>query len=192
MIYLQLIILWGIYFAIHSLLATPKAKQLFAFKYYRLAYNMVATVGLIGIFLFSAVQPLIMMWPKNSLSQIGGLIFATYGILIMRRAFRAYSFKEFAGLQSENPQHQLIQTGILQYVRHPIYTATILLVIGFFLFAPSDLNLISTCCIFTYLGIGIRLEEQKLIAAFGEKYKAYQEKVPMLFPKGMKWMNLLK
>ena len=34
-----------------------------------------------------------------------------------------------------------------------------------------------------YLPIGIRLEEHKLIAQFGEEYRRYRREVPALFPK---------
>ena len=192
MIYLNLIGLWIAYFAIHSILASTPVKKQFNGRYYRVLYNIIAIIGLLGIFIFSALQEAVVFWEKNSLSQAGGLILATYGIIIMKRVFKHYSLKQFMGIQADDAPPKLVQAGALQYVRHPIYTASILIVLGFFLFSPTDLNLVSMTCIFLYLPIGIVLEEKKLIDTFGEQYRKYQQEVPMLFPKNMKWMNLLK
>lgn len=192
MVYLNLIALWLIYFILHSLMASTKAKKYLDGAYYRIVYNVIALAGLLGIFVFSAMQTTMPLWNKNAISQIAGLILATYSIIIMKRAFKQYSLKQFLGIKQDNQKMELIQAGILQYVRHPIYTASILLVMGFFLFSPTDLNLVSMSCIFLYLAIGIQLEEKKLIVAFGEGYLSYKKEVPMLFPKNMKWMNLLK
>jgi protein-S-isoprenylcysteine O-methyltransferase Ste14 len=35
---------------------------------------------------------------------------------------------------------------------------------------------------FTYILIGIQLEEKKIVAAFGNEYKIYQKKVNRLIP----------
>ena len=191
MVYLKLIGLWSVYFFIHSAMASSSLKSRFNSQYYRVFYTIIASLGLLGVFIFSALQSTIFVWQKNEISQVGGLILATYGILILKKSFQQYSIKEFLGLK-KGKEEQLIRSGILHYVRHPIYTATILMVLGFFLFSPTELNLVSLSCIFIYLAIGIQLEERKLVKLFGDQYLHYQKEVPMLFPKGMRWMNLLK
>ncbi|MGB0522340.1 MAG: methyltransferase family protein [Flammeovirgaceae bacterium] len=193
MVYLYLIGSWLIYFAIHSALASNVVKKQFPSRFYRIIYNLIAILGLLGIFTFTAFQPIHYLFPKSGLAQIIGLMLATYGILILKKAFKQYSIKQFLGIEVvETSEKSLNTSGILQYVRHPIYTATILLVSGFFFFAPTALNLVSALCIFAYFIIGIQLEERKLIDEFGDDYRQYQAEVPMLFPKGMKWGNLLK
>jgi protein-S-isoprenylcysteine O-methyltransferase Ste14 len=77
-------------------------------------------------------------------------------------------------------------------MRHPIYTGTILITIGFWLFIPSILNLTTVLCVFIYLVFGIRLEEEKLINEFGEEYENFQQEVPMLFPSIMSLFKKLK
>lgn len=193
MIYAYLVASWFLYFFIHSALASNLLKRYFSPSLYRIFYNLISIVGLIAIFLFSAIQPQQFLLPKSATSQFIGLIFATYGILVMKSAFRQYSLKQFLGFQApKGDEIKLVQAGVLAYVRHPIYTATILLVAGFFLFSPTALNLVSAVCIYLYLAIGIQLEEKRLIQQFGDVYLNYRKEVPMLIPKGWKLGKLLK
>ena len=180
---LLLVVFWGVYFLIHSLLASQKVKSSLQFigKFYRIFYVIIAIATLLPIIGWAAIQPVEYFWAVTNLTKGIGLFFATFGIFFMKKAFKKYSLKQFIGFQSE--QQTLYKSGILAHVRHPIYTATILLVIGYFIFSPTHLNFVSTLCIFLYFGIGIRLEEKKLKNTFGEEYEAYQKKVPMLLPK---------
>jgi len=86
-------------------------------------------------------------------------------------------------LSPENPGDTLEVKGILSRVRHPLYSATILMVEGFVFFLPNWTSVVMLCCTLAYLAIGIYLEEQKLIKTFGEKYLKYRRKVPMLIPR---------
>lgn len=192
--YLILIFLWLVYFTLHSLLASQKVKKYFemhmghAFRYYRLLYNFIAIVGLLAIVLYNAILSSRLLLPASWLPIVKfiGLAFATWGVLVLRLAFKAYSLQEFLGItqvRNEDITEEHLQTsGILQYMRHPIYSATLLLVIGFWLFSPTLTHLISVICITLYTLIGMRLEEEKLIAAFGDTYRQYKKSVPALVP----------
>jgi protein-S-isoprenylcysteine O-methyltransferase Ste14 len=110
------------------------------------------------------------------------LALSTWGVIIIKMAFKNYRLREFLGFKDMPDQLNLAQSGILKYVRHPIYTGTILLFIGFWLFIPNVLNLVTVICTFLYLPIGIRLEEQKLEEEYGDLYRRYKDKVPALIP----------
>ncbi len=77
----------------------------------------------------------------------------------------------------------LIRKGTHAYVRHPIYSGIILIVIGMALYTPTDIVVLSVVCILAYLPAGIYFEEQKLIAEFGDDYLTYRREVPAIFPK---------
>lgn len=115
-------------------------------------------------------------------SEIPSLGLGFTGYMILRMTFRLYGFSKFIGLKAAEPS-ELITTGILGRMRHPIYTATILLGVGFWLFSPTDLNLVMVLMWFAYLPIGILFEERKLITEFGDHYLTYKKQVPALFPK---------
>jgi methanethiol S-methyltransferase len=192
--YIFLVFLWLIYFTLHSVLASQQSKKYFekrmgsTFRYYRLMYNFMATVGLLGILFYNAVISSHILLPSSWLPIVKfiGLVFATWGVLVLRLAFKAYSLKEFLGITQARQEiitDEKLQTGgVLQYVRHPIYSGTLLLIVGFWLFSPTLANLISTICIVGYTLIGMRLEEAKLITAFGDTYRQYKQRVPALVP----------
>jgi protein-S-isoprenylcysteine O-methyltransferase Ste14 len=87
------------------------------------------------------------------------------------------------------PASELKVDGIHRFVRHPLYSGTILFVWGLFFVFPFLNNLIAVILLTLYLFIGISFEEKKLVKEFGEKYQAYILKVPMLIPRFLKIKN---
>lgn len=121
--------------------------------------------------------------PESPTLKFIGLALATWGVIFLKLSFKQYSIREFLGVAKANQFQQLAVNGILKQVRHPIYTGTILIVFGFFLFNPKILNLVTLMCVIVYILIGIQLEEQKLEMEYGEDYRKYKANVPMLIPK---------
>lgn len=75
-------------------------------------------------------------------------------------------------------------SGILGVIRHPWYLATILLIWA----RPLDISAILINSILAvYVLTGAFLEEKKLLLEFGDKYRAYQNKVSMFIP--YKWVK---
>jgi protein-S-isoprenylcysteine O-methyltransferase Ste14 len=68
-------------------------------------------------------------------------------------------------------------------MRHPLYTGTFLFIWGLWVLFPSLGLLITDSIITVYTVYAIRLEEAKLVAEFGEKYRHYQRTVPKLIPR---------
>ncbi len=79
--------------------------------------------------------------------------------------------------------HQLITTGPYRYVRHPSYTGTLLIFLGFGL---CTLNVYSLAAIFLPITAAflwrMYVEEAALKQAFGEHYQAYATTTPRLLP----------
>lgn len=178
---------WAIYFSIHSLLADTAIKKYFEkflgtlFRYYRLLYNVFSIVGLLLLLFLNGSITSSQLLPGNNITRYASLLLATGGILIIKAAFKQYKLKGFLGLQNDD-HDQFKADGILKHIRHPLYSGTILIVIGFWLFIPTVTTLVSAGCIFMYLAIGIPLEERKLIKQYGEAYREYKRKVPALIP----------
>ena len=181
------VLLWAVYFFLHSLLIATSVKSKilsatgWSIKNYRLIYSVFSTVGLLPIFYFLATTPSSFLLQKNEMLQFISLALCTWGIIVIKLTFKNYSLREFLGLKSMSGS-KFIKSGLLQYVRHPLYSGTILLFLGFWFFIPNLLNLVSIVCVFAYLFIGIRLEEKKLIEEFGEDYERFKEEVPAVFP----------
>jgi protein-S-isoprenylcysteine O-methyltransferase Ste14 len=182
-----LVLGWIIYFTIHSVLAADTVKGFFrnllqgGFRFYRLFYSLISTAGLLGLLFLNAMISGELLLNPQGLIRYLSLMLATFGVIIVSRAFREHDAASFIGLRQE--EMKFSRSGILNSVRHPIYSGTILMVIGFFLFTPTIATLVSTVCIFAYLPIGIYLEEKKLIHLFGDQYIQYKKQVPSLIPK---------
>lgn len=181
---------WATYFTLHSLLASNWLKDhvqaispLF-FRRYRLLYNAIAGSGLIYMLWTLATTPSQLLFHANRFLQFLALALATWGLVLIKISFKQYDIRAFLGLREDNLEGQgLSSGGILRYVRHPIYSGTLLFVLGFFLFNPKLLNLVTLACVSVYILIGMRLEERKLIEQFGDAYREYRKEVPALIPR---------
>lgn len=181
--------IWIAYYAFHSVGASTGVKE-YAYqnlglspKKYRLIYVVISTIGLLGVLFYSATITEDSLITDLKVMKFVGLVLATWGIIIVKQSFRQYRLNEFLGLSPENPMDSLEVNGILAKVRHPLYSATILIVVGFVFFVPKFTSVIMLGCTLVYLFVGIYLEEQKLVKAFGDKYIEYKKNVPMLIPR---------
>jgi protein-S-isoprenylcysteine O-methyltransferase len=79
--------------------------------------------------------------------------------------------------------HQLITTGPYRYVRHPSYTGTLLIFLGFGL---CTLNIFSLAAVFLPIATAffwrMHVEETALREAFGDRYRAYTVQTHRLIP----------
>ena len=77
---------------------------------------------------------------------------------------------------------QLVTTGLYAHVRHPIYSALLLLSLGVVLDAGWWPQLVVALMLFLLLRIKAQFEETLLRKAY-PKYAAYAAKTPMFFPR---------
>lgn len=175
---------WIVYYGLHSVFASSWMKDKLSLNttVYRFFYSAFSTLGLATILLFGASIYSPLFIPPNPITFGLGLFLAAYGIFIVKRAFRNYGFREFVGFKKEGKAILKI-TGLQSKIRHPLYTGTLLLVLGYVLFNPLLVNLISLISVIIYLPFGIHFEERKLIQMFGSEYLDYKKSVPALFPR---------
>jgi protein-S-isoprenylcysteine O-methyltransferase Ste14 len=192
--HLILVIVIASYFFTHSFFLHPPVKELFteklffSFRVYRIVFNVFATLGLILIYWISN-QINDELWINNNLLKVIGIIVIILGVYITYKSFKNYNIKEFIGVTAESTdtlQNNLVVDGYHNYVRHPVYLATIIIFLGNFLHSPNYTNIILLLMTIIYLQIGIHLEEKKLQAKFGESYESYKKQVPKLFPRKFK------
>ena len=106
------------------------------------------------------------------------------GLLIMMSASKKYFFQVTGMkiLRKNNFKDEFIYSGMNSIIRHPLYAGTLLSVWSLVLFS-ADVSSLIVCVIITlYVLIGIKFEEKKLLIKYGETYKKYVSKVPMLVP----------
>jgi protein-S-isoprenylcysteine O-methyltransferase Ste14 len=70
--------------------------------------------------------------------------------------------------------------GFYKFVRHPLYFG---IIVGLWSAPVMSMSHITTAIVLTgYIVIGATLEEKDLTKEFGENYKAYKRRTPMLLP----------
>ena len=195
--------------AVHSLLASHQAK-LFAQRLlgvnvatatYRLVYNVIAVATVLPalylvfrlpdreLYRFSA--------PWDSIA-LGMRVLAALGLLYAVYQLDVWFFLGLRQL-GEPPQlgmrysidststRQLVTNGLHHFVRHPLYTTSLIVL---YLASPMSLNGLAfaiSCNV--YFFIGAIFEERKLMREFGATYRAYQQHVPRLLPRPWLWLR---
>jgi protein-S-isoprenylcysteine O-methyltransferase Ste14 len=185
-----LLLAWGLFGLLHSLMATSWCKRFFGRwlgrnkVYYRLAYSLVAFVslGAVVAIQFSIKSFYLTAFPF--LKYFVGLLIGLPGVMLMIVCIRKYFF-QLSGVKVffETEQGAKLESGgIHTYVRHPLYLGTLAMIWSLFFFFPLLSNLLACIAITVYTLIGIRLEERKLLLFFGDQYAAYCRRTPMLIP----------
>lgn len=189
---------WLAYASLHSLLAALAVKgwvtrrwPAFA-PWYRLAYNLVATLLVLPLMWASFAIPGDWLWRWTGIGAwiANGLALAALAAFWVSTG--AYDMAEFLGLRplrekrADAAEHDAFRISPLhRHVRHPWYC------LGLVLIWTRDMNapmLVSAAAITLYLIIGARLEERKLEAHYGAAYRAYRQRVPGLLP--LPWKRL--
>lgn len=78
--------------------------------------------------------------------------------------------------------HELRTSGPYAYVRHPIYTGFLGVVVGAMLGFGFGVWLVVTAAVVPWLLHRVRVEDRMMAAEFGDPYLAYRLRVPALLP----------
>jgi protein-S-isoprenylcysteine O-methyltransferase Ste14 len=187
---------WICWCVLHSLLIAPPVTSFFRRlpagirPYQRLGYNIIAGVTLLPLVLWTRHLPgsSVLIWQGGWLA-LRFFLLALACVLFYCGA-RHYDMGYFLGLrQIAGGSSPLLLTkdssfarkGIFAIVRHPWYLASFLLLWSA-LPAYTVPTSLAAAILSLYLIVGTLLEERKLVAEFGEGYRAYQREVPMFIP----------
>lgn len=188
-----------IFCTVHSFFASKKVKvhifRLFPGlkPFYRFLYNVAALVLLFLLFLS--------LPPDELIYRVSGLLFWLMVSVQLAAAIAAiHPLKghgaEFLGLRQvsqyirnnkmpeylDEPQKgKLLQRGFYRYMRHPLYTFSMIVLIS------SPIMTVNLAFIAVLVGIyfyvGSFFEERSLTQRFGEDYVQYKKEVPRFVPK---------
>jgi methanethiol S-methyltransferase len=194
MAYIILFIMWAAFYMLHSLFASLNIKIIFqgwlgsGYKWYRLIYSLFSSILFLGIMLYAGQIQIMPLIAKSDLLTYIGYLISGLGTIILVKAFKNFKLSKFFGIVPEFPADDLIliRKGIHSTIRHPIYTGTLLIFIGYFFYQPYLTSLVHLMALVIYLPFGIHFEEKKLVSSFGEKYLKYKKEVPALVPWKMK------
>ena len=191
---LKLVLLWGGWCALHSLLITTTVRRWIEGKggrwlgLYRLIYIGVAIGTLVPLMWYTALLPQQPLGaPPLWLGGVQGLLLV-YALIMFVGGLRVYDLQTFLGLRqwrhyrqgTLSPPPVLNTEGILRYLRHPWYSGGIALLWG--LPALTDVTLVTRSILTVYLVVGAFLEQRKMQQLLGESYQQYCRRTPMFIP----------
>jgi len=164
---------WLLYFILHSALASLSAKNWVAvhwprfIPYYRLSYNLTATLLLIPPLWILHTSEAAPLWSWHGPARWLADALALAALAGFWWSLRYYDTREFLGLnQAQDPGQgpRFSLSPFHRHVRHPWYF------FGLVIIWSRDMDpvwLASCIAITLYFVIGSRLEEQKLVACSG-------------------------
>lgn len=142
-------------------------------------------IQLIFLILFLAVWILdsfVLKYSTFLAGSVPGYIGWTAGIILFILGFllARSGLKSVFGTVQESPH--VISSGVFSIVRHPIYLGAILFYTGMVCLTLSLASAVLLLVIIAFYRFISRYEEKLLTQRFGDEYREYMGKVPMLFP----------
>jgi len=182
----------AIYCVIHSFLASLWLKRRVSTmfgaegdRWYRLFYNGFAVVSLVPVLALLALLP---DFPLYSVpfpwAYINLAIQGLAGVVLVVGVWKTGVWSFLGIEQFLYPRRKkvpvLVVRGLYRWVRHPLYTAGLVLI---WLTPVMTLNVFSLDLGLTiYLVVGALIEERKLVNEYGAAYEEYRKQTPMLIP----------
>lgn len=154
-------------------------------RYYRLAFNVVGVLSLLPILWLAAWLPdrglYTIPYPWRWLSYAGQAL----GLWILWASLRQTGALDFLGLrqlteEGEQDAPALTTSGLYAWMRHPLYTGSMLVL--WLLPQMSTNTLALNTGISLYFWLGAYFEERKLERYFGQAYAEYKARTPMFVP----------
>jgi protein-S-isoprenylcysteine O-methyltransferase Ste14 len=194
-------ILWVSWCGVHSFLidssvlgyitkCTPRLAH-----YHRLLYNGLSLLTLVPLVVLTrnGTGKVIFAWEGYSIL-VRGLLFVA-ALLLFHGGAKRYDFQHFIGLkQLRSGQNHILMSdneefsdsGVFGLCRHPWYLGSLLLIWSILPEYPLP-HFLAACILSVYLVVGSFLEERKIVAQYGVRYRDYQQRVSMFFP--WKWLK---
>jgi protein-S-isoprenylcysteine O-methyltransferase Ste14 len=127
------------------------------------------------------ISSLLPFWDNIIVSYVGFVMYLSAGILVV--VGRAQLGKFGSGELITEKDHKLYTDGIYKYIRNPMYSGSLLGVIGFGLVFRTIITLIIISIIyFVVFKMRIDEEERLLTETFGEEFTQYKKKSRKLIP----------
>lgn len=179
---------------LHSLLITHAARRLVRrlfprwHVFDRVVYVAFSALGLAVLFAWLRTLPEVVLWEWTGWWHGVRWLGLAEAAVLLWLGLREYDGRAFLGLRQmqawaagRSPAETPLRTsGILGVIRHPWYTATLILLV--FCLDVTDVNLVWRLVFAAYVLVGTELEERKLLRDLGPRYAAYRGRVPRFFP----------
>jgi protein-S-isoprenylcysteine O-methyltransferase Ste14 len=123
----------------------------------------------------------VVLLPHTNLTAACGAGLCVVGLMGAVWARRALA-DNWSGFVTFKVGHELVETGPYRFVRHPIYTSLLLMVLGTVVAAGLVASLLGFFIFFLGFWIKIKQEEELMMRHFPQQYPHYKSRVKALVP----------
>ncbi len=196
---LVLALAWLAYGALHSLLASLDCKAWFQARWpqhvyaYRVAFNVLAIVLLFPILALEQSIDAMPLWSWSGVIKVITLSLMLAAVAGFIWSTRYYDMSHFMGIRqwrnkesTSDDDAAFTISPLHRFVRHPWYAFALVIL---WVRDVENTTLATNLMVSGYFIIGARLEENKLVIQFGERYREYQRRVPALVPRPWRYLT---
>jgi len=155
-------------------------------RYYRLIYSIVAVITLLIASWITPNRQELELWRFQGLALVIPVLVWLPAFVMFYLTFRFFNIWHFLGLtalgigrKSRDSQKKLITWGIYGMIRHPQFSAGLMML---WVRNLTDTGLVINIILSLYLIIGARIEETRLLELYGDRYAQYMKDVPRFVP----------
>ncbi len=138
----------------------------------------------LGVFAWM-IDPAWMAWSSMPLPiglRWSGVVFLVSGCLMLVWTFRSLG-KNLTDTVVTREKHTLVVHGPYRWVRHPLYSSAAQFIIALSLIAANWFFLVAGAVLLSLLIMRTRIEEENLVARFGDSYRSYMARTGRFVPK---------
>jgi len=157
-----------------------KASKIKSAPYFSAVYRWIQITSLVGIGLSLFDSGFLRLWQSPSL-QIVGISLSVLSISLFVHAKRTLG-KNYSPCFDSYVPFQIVEVGVYKFIRHPIYTANILFLLGMLLVTGNLFQVLNLLLLTAYNIESALKEEQSLLKQFGE-YRSYYARTGRFLPK---------
>lgn len=152
-----------------------KTREKTTFRLFMLCGVLIVPGGIAEFFLTRSA----FWWPTFA----AGAVCSLASFAIRRAAIRALG--KFWSLHVEMREgHEFVTSGPFAFARHPVYFSMILELLGIGLMLNAWISLACVFLVFMpTMIVRVRIEEQALLAQFGDAYRKYMQTTPAIIPR---------
>jgi protein-S-isoprenylcysteine O-methyltransferase Ste14 len=121
------------------------------------------------------------MYPPHRITNVVEVVGVAFGLCFSAWA-RVHLGRNWSGIITIKRDHELIRSGPYAMVRHPIYTGLLLAFASMAIGAGTWAGVLGVLIVAGALVRKLRIEEQFMVAEFGDAYAHYRREVPALVP----------
>lgn len=185
-------LIWSAWCVLHSILNSAGLMRRSGLldsaisRYYHFIYSIVAVITLLIAGWITPKWQEFELWRFQGLALVVPVLVWLPAVVVFYLTFRFFNIWHFLGLtalgigrKSRDSQKKFITWGIYGLIRHPQFTAILMMLWAGRL---TDTGLVINIILSLYLIIGARIEETRLLALYGDQYAQYMKKVPGFIP----------